>query len=473
MHATLLKPQEWAQLEFALANLGDARRTKRLVQIGSALVQCPSGTLPEAFPDWAELKGAYRFFSNPNINYEKISGPHWQRTHQSCTEPGEYLLIDDTTDLDYSSHPRCRGLGQIGNQYGRGLWLHSTLAVRVDAWDLNHCAEVTVVGVAGQKCWARTGPSRRKQKERWRQRLRRQRESQRWAQTLEQMPVRPAKATWIYVADRESDIYEAFERCGQRQIDFIIRAQYDRTLAQEDRSLFEAVAQAPVLGCFEVEVRKRPDRRARTAKVEVRVVPVTLKGVWRPGGERPALTLNVIEAREVDGPADEEPIHWVLLTNLSAKRFVEARRIVARYAKRWVIEEFHKALKSGANVEKSELETAERLQALVAVLVVVAVRLVNTKLLARTHPEQPVDVEAFGREALQILSARFGEPEGGWKYGGVLIAIARMGGFLARRNDGDPGWVTIWRGWQRLMRMSEGILSLRKKSRATGGERCG
>jgi len=473
MHATLLQPQEWAQLEFAPADFGDARRTKRLVEIGSALAQCPSGTLPEAFADWAELKAAYRFFSNPNIHYEKILSPHWQRTHRSCTEPGEYLLIEDTTELDYSSHRRCRGLGQIGNQYGRGLWLHSTLAVRVDAWDLNHCPEVTVVGAAGQKCWARRGPSRRQQKERWRQRLRRPRESERWAESLEQMPVRPAEATWIYVADRESDIYEAFERCGQRQVDFIIRGQYDRTLAKEDQSLFEAVAKAPVLGCFELEVRKRPERMARTAKVEVRVVAVTLKGVWRPGGARPGLRVNVIEAREVDGPADEEPIHWVLLTSLSAKGFVEARRIVARYAKRWVIEEFHKALKSGANVEKSELETAERLQALVGVLVVVAVRLVNTKLLARTHPEQPVDVAAFGREALHILSARFGEPEGGWKYGSVLIAIARMGGFLARRHDGDPGWVTIWRGWQRLMRMSEGVISLRKKSRATGGERCG
>ena len=199
---------------------------------------------------------------------------------------------------------------------------------------------------------------------------------------------------------------------------------------------------------------------------------MTLKGVWRPGGDRPALRVNVIEAREVGGPA-AAPIHGVLLTSLSAERFVEARRMVARYAKRWVLEEFHKALKSGAPVEKSELETAERLQALVAVLVLVAVRLMNTKRLARTHPEQPVDVEAFGREALQILSARWGEPKGGWKYASVLVALARRGGFLARRQDGAPGWVTIWRGWQRLMRMSEGVLSLRKKSRATGSERYG
>jgi len=158
-----------------------------------------------------------------------------------------------------------------------------------------------------------------------------------------------------------------------------------------------------------------------------------------------------------------------LLTSLPVKRFVEARRIVTRYAKRWVIEEFHKVLKSGTNVEKSQLERAPRLQALVAVLVVVAVRLLNTKMLARTHPEAAVDVEAFGPEALQILTARFGQPKGGWKYGSLLIAIARLGGFLARRHDGDPGWITIWRGWQRLMIMTDGVLSLRTKSRPAGG----
>jgi len=287
------------------------------------------------------------------------------------------------------------------------------------------------------------------------------------------MPARPVEATWIYVADRESDIYEVFERCEQRGIDFIIRAQYDRTLAAEDRSLLEAVAQSPLLGCFEVELRQRAERKGRVAQVEVRVVSVTLKGVWRPGGERPALRLNVIEAREVDAPAGEEPIHWVLLTSLAADRFVEARRIVARYAKRWVIEEFHKALKSGANIEKSELETAQRLQALVAVTVVVAVRLLNMKMLARTHPEQKVDVEAFGPEAVEILNAHFGEPQGGWKYGNILVATARLGGFLARRHDGDPGWVTIWRGWQRLMTMTDGALSLRKNSRRTEGKNCG
>ena len=473
MHSGLFEAQQWAQLEFSLADLGDARRTKRLVQVASSLAQCPSGTLPQAFDSWAELKGAYRLFNNPAVSYQKILAPHLERTRQSCKEPGEYLLIEDTSELDYSSHIKCEGLGRIGNDYGRGLLLHSLLAVRVKGWDLDHRPEVEAVGVAGQKCWARTEPTGRRKKERWRQRLKRKRESERWAQALNQMPTRPDKVSWIFMADREADIYESFERCEQKDIDFIIRAQFDRTLTEDDRSSFEAVAQAPVLGSLEVEVRAAPKRTARVAKVELRAVAVKLKGVWRPGGNRPALSVNIVEAREINAPAGEDPIHWVLFTSLPVERFVEAKRIVARYAKRWVIEEFHKALKSGANVEKSELETADRLQALIAVLVVVAVRLLNMKMLARSRPEEAIDVKAFGSEAVEILSARFGKPEGGWTNQTLLVAVARLGGFLARPADGNPGWITIWRGWQRLMTMVDGFLTLKECAGKTEAKRCG
>jgi hypothetical protein len=468
MHSTLLKPQDWSQLEFAIADLGDARLTNRLVRIGSALARCPSGTLPQALPNWPDLKAAYRFLNNPKINHQKILESHYQRTCRGCAEPGEYLIIDDTSDLNYSSHKNCSGLGQIGNQYGRGLYMHTTLVLRVEAWDLEHNPEVTAEGLLGQRYWARHGGSRRKSKEPWRKRLERKRESERWAESLARLPVRPPGSTWIYMGDRESDIYEAFERCQLQQADFIIRAKNNRTLVEEDRPLFAAVKEAPLLGSFEVEVRERKDRKARIAKLEVRAVSVTLKGVWRPEGQRPNLKVNVVEAREVDPPAGEDPIRWVLLTSLPAECFVQARRIVARYAKRWVIEEFHKALKSGANVEKSELETAERIKSLVAVSAVVAVRLLNTKMLARAHPEQPVNAEVFGEEPLEILSAHFGEPAGGWRYGNLFVSIARLGGFLARRHDGDPGWITIWRGWQQLMKMTDGVLILKQARKRCG-----
>ena len=161
MTTSLLAPAQWAQTEFALAELGDQRLTQRLVQIATGLARNPGGTLPQAFPEMKDLKAAYRFFSQPKVGPPQIQRPHGEQTQARCREPGEYLLIEDTSELDYSSHPGCADLGSIGNGRGRGLLLHSTLAVRVEAWDLAHRPEGIVVGLMHQQCWKRTGPPKR------------------------------------------------------------------------------------------------------------------------------------------------------------------------------------------------------------------------------------------------------------------------------------------------------------------------
>jgi hypothetical protein len=473
MDTTLVSAEEWARMEFGSVELGDRRRTERLTQVASGLAQCPSGTLPQAFGQWNELKGAYRLFSNAKVNYSSIIGPHCERTARLCSQPGEYLLIEDGSCLDFSTHKRTQGLGRIGNDRGKGLMLHTALMLRVENWSLDQAPEVTVMGILGQQCWARTGTSARAKKERWRQRLKRPRESERWAQVLSQVGPVPAQAQWIYIADRESDIYEVFERCLDHGTDFIVRAQFARALAQEDQSVFEAVAQAEVLGSFTLELRTRGDCVERTAQIEVGSRTVKLRGVWRPGGQRPAVEINVVEAREINAPEGEKPIRWILLTSLPCTSFAQARRIIARYARRWIIEEYHKALKTGANVEASQLETAERLQGLLGVLALVAIRLLNTKLLARSRPEQPVPEETLSLEAIAILEIKFGHPQGGWIHASLLVAIARLGGFLARRGDGSPGWLTIWRGWQRLMTLAEGAQMLQKIHPKTRTPNCG
>lgn len=453
---TLLTPAQWAQTEFALAALGDQRRTKRLVSIAESLARSPGGTLPQAFPHWDQLKAAYRFLDQPKVSYEEILRPHWERTRASCREPGEYLLIEDTTELDYTGHPMTEELGPIGNGGGRGLLLHSSLAFRVETWNLDQRPEGIVLGLFGQQCWTRRAAARRKD-ETWRQRVKRARESQRWAAVLEELSGPPTGVTWIYLADRESDFYEPIERCQRRGVDFIIRAYRDRKLADQAGHLKEAVAQTQPLGQMTVEVRARGGQPARTAIVEVRACPVHLQGPWRPGGQQPELSLNVVEAREVDAPEAVEPLHWLLLTSLACTKWVQVRRIVARYTARWWVEEYHKALKSGAGVEDSQLERAYRLESLIAILAVVAVRLLNAKWLARARPDEPVDPQVFGPQALAILTVRFGEPKAGWTHHSTLKCVARIGGFLARKADGMPGWQTIWRGWQRLMWMCEGL----------------
>lgn len=459
MITSLLAPAQWAQEEFEFAQLGDRRRNRRLMKVAQRLAANPGGTLPQAFPTWAELKAAYRLFNQAGVSFEAIVAPHLQRTRAACGQAGEYLLIEDTTLLDYSLHPVALELGFIGDGQGRGFELHSNLAVRIEGWDLQQRPEGVVVGLLGQQCACpRPRPAGETEAQRWR----RPRKSQRWAAALQAVGTPPAGCQWIYVADRESDFYEPMQLCQHQGIDFIIRARHDRRLADAAGHLQAALAQAPVLGQTTVEVRARPGQAARTAIVEVRAVRVDLDGPWRVGGWQPALMgVNAVEVREVHAPEGvKEPLHWVLLTSLPCARWAQVQRVIGRYTARWWIEEYHKALKTGTGVEASQLEGRDRLAALIALLAVVAVRLLNTKLLARSRPEGLEAVESFGPEALAILEKKLGRPKAGWTNQTVLIATARLGGFIGRKRDGLPGWQTIWRGWHRLMWMCEGVETL-------------
>src|SRR5260221_7698969 len=178
MCTSLQPPASWAQNEFGFAQLGDQRRNKRLVNIAEHLAANPGGTLPQAFPHWAELKGAYRFFGQRGVSFERVIAPHVERTRQACRQPGEYLQIEDTTLLDYSHHPAAEDLGCIGDGCGRGFELHSALAVRVEGWTLEQRPEGTLIGLLDQQCRTpRPAPKGETRAER----LSRSRKSQKWA----------------------------------------------------------------------------------------------------------------------------------------------------------------------------------------------------------------------------------------------------------------------------------------------------
>ena len=268
------------------------------------------------------------------------------------------------------------------------------------------------------------------------------RKSQVWASARKSAGRPPEGSPWIYVADRESDFYEPLPLRRQHGVDFVIRSGQLRCLAAAAGMLQAVLAQAPVLGQNTVEVRDRSGPPARTTIVELRSVRVALDGPWRPGGEQPPLAdIGVVEVREVQAPEGvKAPLHWKLLPSLSCATQAEAQRVAGCYAARWWIEEYHKALKSGAGVEESQLERADCLAALIAVLAVVAVRLLNTKMLARSRPESFEAAASFGPEMLAILEKKIGPPKNGWNNQNVIIAVARLGGFLARKHDGLPGW---------------------------------
>ena len=248
-HAKLLRPAAlWAEQEMGRVVLGDRRRTQRLVAVTTALAQNPNGTLPTTFTNWKDLRAAYRLFAEPDVTHDAIAAPHSQRVAQACQVPGEYLFLEDTTTLSFNTHAATADLGPVNDQGGKGFLAHNTLALQVVGWDRRQVPTVTVLGLAGQQCWSRPKvPLRRKQKSKP-QRLSRPRESARWAATLQAGPPAPAGGRWIYVADRESDIYEVFERCATRGADWVIRAAQARSLMAEDRSVFTAVARARTHG---------------------------------------------------------------------------------------------------------------------------------------------------------------------------------------------------------------------------------
>ena len=482
MQTALMPVRDWAVAEFGGPELHDQRRSRRLIEVAARVGANPQGTLPQSFGVPCELQAGYRLLETDDVTREAIMAPHITRVREECRQPGDYLFVEDTTELDFTSHPAAEELGFIGDGGGRGMFVHSSLVLQINGWNVEQEPQVTVCGLAAQDCWVRPEHKGATQ-EKKAKRLNRARESQRWGSSVQEIGPPPGETRYTFVADREADIWETIGRCQDNQWDFIVRANQARALTDQDGSVFDAVAAAPMVARFNLSLRSRPRRVTRdkktgkpkrvrkahgprTVELEVRSCTVRLRAPWRPGGAVEPRTVSIVEAKETNPAPGDDPIHWVLLTSWPCRTEQEAMRVVKAYSRRWLIEEYHKALKTGTRIEDSQLRSGQRIKALLGIMAVVAVRLLNRKLLATTLPNEAVDAQEVGEATLAILEGTFGHPQEGWTNRNVLRCIARLGGFIGRKSDGEPGWITIWRGWRRLLPMIEGFNLAR-------GERCG
>jgi hypothetical protein len=222
------------------------------------------------------------------------------------------------------------------------------------------------------------------------------------------------------------------------------------------------------LGTYELSLRARPQQPARTAQLEVYVGSIEMpvphhKSPWVCRLNPKPIAMKVVYVVEVNPRARTEPIRWVLLTSLPVDTFDQAWTVIEYYEARWLVEEYHKALKTGCRVQDRQLKAAGRLEAMVGLMSVAAVRLLQLKSLARTSPEIPAQ-RVVPRVWLQILkAARKGlQRVHDLTVGQFYREVAKLGGFLGRKGDGEPGWITIWRGWEKLNNFVHGVSLARK-----------
>lgn len=445
--------KEWAEQQFGNCELGDERRTKRLIQVAQQVADHPSGSFPDQMQSWGDLKAAYRLFDGDEVTLKAIAAPHWQRTRSVAA--GRYLVLGDTTEVDFGYRREIEGLSRIGNGSSTGFLLHNALLVEAQSEAL--------LGVAAQAIHYRKPAPKRENKS---QRFKRQRESQVWGEVINQVGPPGEGVEWIHVCDRGADDFEVFCHLLQNRSGWVVRASSRHRLVltpdDEMRPLEDYLGTLPWAGSYELFLRARPKQPSRRAKLQVRCGPLRMPvprhtSPYVKSLAPQPIAMWVVWVREVGAPQGVKPIEWVLYTSLSVEAFHDAWRVVEYYECRWLIEEYHKALKTGCSVEHRLLRSADRLEAMVGLMSVVAVRLLQLKSIARHDPDRPARTVVPPLWLQMLKGARRNQrPVHDLTIHQFYRELAKLGGFLGRRHDGEPGWITIWRGWEKLNTLVKG-----------------
>jgi hypothetical protein len=442
-------PADWAQEELGQAHLQDPRLIQRACHLARAFWARPQATLPQACGTRAQTKAAYRFLDNPRVTMNSLLSSHTQATAKRMAPEAVVLAVQDTTSLNYSTHPATEMLGLIGSQAEGliGMHVHSTLAFNVGG---------TPLGLVDVQCWTRDPADFGKKHDRYQLPLE-AKESVRWLRSLEQLeklqPLCP-ETRLVSVGDREADLYELFVWATHKpgRPDLLIRAERDRLLEQSQEHLIDHLNRQAVAGCLELRAPRRSQRAARVAILSVRFAQVELRRPKRKT-ELPPVRLWVVSAWEEQPPPGVEPLRWDLLTTCRVEDFEGAVEKLRWYAGRWGIEVFHRVLKSGCKIETRQLGGADRLEACLAIDLIVAWRIFHLTKLGRETPDLPCTVffEEYEWKALLTFVRQCPEePTQVPTLRQAIRMVASLGGFLGRKSDGQPGTQTIWLGLQRL-----------------------
>ena len=457
--SAIITAEEWSEGLFSGCELGDKRRTLRLVHIACMLAKKIGKSLANVCDgNSAAIEGAYRFIRNPGFGGQDIAEGGFRSIAEKAKEHELLLALEDTTTFSYTHE--AEGLEEIeaGSGNIRGFYVHSVLLVDAQ--------KERTIGLIDQQRWQRKASEAGKRHQR-KNREYEEKESYKWEMSSRLMESRLGEKIKdvISVCDREADIYDYLQFKQQESQRFIVRAVQDRKLESEGMQLSDMLNESPIMGYSTVKIAQKSGRKAREAKLELRSCKVTLKGIRRKGVTLPDLEINVVSAVEVGKlSSTSKRLSWVILTSEPINSLAEVQTIIRYYEMRWRIEEFHKAWKTGAGSERQRMQAADNLEKMIVILGFVATRLLQLREAlevsksALSGSTQIACTEVLTKEEYIMLWYATQEnktkkqslpkkpPDLIWAY----AAIARLGGWTNSKQTNKASWLTIWEGWYRV-----------------------
>jgi FMN phosphatase YigB (HAD superfamily) len=423
--------EQWIYDHFSKIDVNDARLQKRAVGIAIGCAEHPEASLAGRFDNWADLKATYRFFSNPKITHEALQQSHYYQVLEKARFSEELVLfIQDGSELLFNSHSCTNGLGPTADSKGNGLMFHSCLVAKY-----HESEETEILGLGCQETWIR---SEKKSVDK-------PKESEVWLKMLEKIG-HPRK-NWVSVGDRANDIYDFLDNANRLGWKYVVRARHDRKVEidGEQMRLFSWIRQQTANCTSKLYVKGKGEEFSGEVTLEINWVkaklfpPVNVSSVV-------AESVTYIRARCPERPK----LEWLLITNLPINNKEDALRIISIYRRRWLIEDYHKAVKTGFRIEDNQFKEASRILALFGMIGVIATQLLAMRQHARLSPTTPVE-EKIPKLWITLLerclAVKLKTVRDFW------CSLARLGGFIGRKSDGDPGWQTIWKGYKRLQDM--------------------
>jgi hypothetical protein len=439
----MLDLQEWIEKQWPSKMFFDPRVHERTIFIAQACMRFPTGSIPQRFESFGAIKGCYRFLNRKDMNHQKLQTGHYDNVRKEATESqGKVLFIQDGSELLYNSHKWTTGLGPTSDSFGNGMLFHSCLAVKFEE------DQPKVIGLSAQESWVREEEDEKTDKKKDVEAS----EAKVWQKMLERTGPVPEGCNWITVGDRASDIFSFIEFTKKLGYGCVLRTKHNRKIIVNglEHDLKEYMRSLPAMA--EKQYTARATQNTTSHEQVLKISWTTAKMV-SPKTEKEKKS---IQGSYVRVWCETDPdIEWILFTLSSVTAKEEALEIVTIYEHRWIIEEYHKCLKTGCKIEEAQLRTADRLLNLFGILGVIATQLLQIRDISRIKPEAPAELHIDPLN-VEVIKRRY-------KLRGEITVkefwrrVAMLGGFLARKSDGNPGWQKIWQGWIRLQDMREGI----------------